>query len=108
MLCILALMSSIRYKVSKLLLLYVIRELAAKNPLSDKSNVIITCLTPGACRSDIFRDEAPWLQSVIMSVALNIFARTTEVGARTLVHGVSPDLGPEAHGAFIMDCKVAE
>ena len=34
------------------------------------------------------------------------FARSTEVGGRTLVHAVSPDLEAEAHGKFLMDCKI--
>jgi hypothetical protein len=38
---------------------------------------------------------------------ISLLARTTEVGSRTLVHAVQPDLEPVAHGAFLMDCKIA-
>ena len=99
---------SIRYKVSKLLLLYAVRSIAAKSPVSPKSNVVINYLTPGACKSDIFRDEASWLQRLIMTIGIAMFARTTEAGSRTFVHAVQPDVGKDTHGAFLMDCKVAE
>ena len=39
---------------------------------------------------------------------MNVFARTTEVGGRALVHAVSPDLGVDAHGKFLMNGKVAK
>ncbi|KAB2570175.1 Short chain dehydrogenase sol3 [Lasiodiplodia theobromae] len=96
-----------RYKVSKLLLLYGVRALAQLSPLTPESNVIIDNLTPGACKSDIFRDDVNWFQRIIMNLAISLIARTTEQGSRTLVHAVKPELGPEAHGAFLMDCKVA-
>lgn len=33
-----------------------------------------------------------------------MFARTSEVGSRTLVHGASA--GPESHGQYVPDCKI--
>ncbi|KAK8192777.1 DNA repair protein RAD50 [Phyllosticta capitalensis] len=42
-----------------------------------------------------------------MTTAVSLFARTTEVGSRTLVQAVSPMLGPEFHGAFVWDCRPA-
>ncbi|KAK4992042.1 hypothetical protein LTR50_001438 [Elasticomyces elasticus] len=95
-----------RYKVSKLLLLYAVRELAARNPLSSSSNAIIDYLTPGACKSDIFRDDLSYVQRLGIGIGTALMARTTEVGSRTLVHGVSSDVSEEAHGAFLMDCRV--
>ena len=95
-----------RYKVSKLLLLYAVRNIAAKSPVSPKSNVVIDCVTPGACRSELFRDYASWIEQVIKSIAIALIARTTEVGSRTLVHAVKPDIGEESHGTFLSDCKV--
>ncbi|KAK7555067.1 retinol dehydrogenase 12 [Phyllosticta citricarpa] len=96
-----------RYRTSKLLLLFAVRALAKASPLSEKSNVIINCMTPGACMSDIFRDDVHWLQKKVIYGAMSMFARATEVGARTLVQAISPALGTEYHGAFVMDCKVA-
>lgn len=96
----------LRYRVSKLLLLYAVRSIAAKNPVSPKSNVIINYLTPGACNTDIFRDDIGWIQKAIISALVAIIARTTEAGSRTLVHAVRPEIGEDTHGAFLMDCKV--
>ncbi|KAF2798821.1 NAD(P)-binding protein [Melanomma pulvis-pyrius CBS 109.77] len=96
-----------RYNVSKLLLLYTVREFTARSPLGSQSNVVIDYLTPGACKSDIFRDDMGWLRRAMMSVATFLVARTTEVGSRTLVHAAKPEIENEAHGAFLMDCKVA-
>ncbi|KAF2871560.1 hypothetical protein BDV95DRAFT_572280 [Massariosphaeria phaeospora] len=95
-----------RYNVSKLLLLFNVRELAARSPLSPSSNVVINYLTPGACQSDLFRDDMGWLRAVIQGVLVKLIARTTEVGSRTLVHSVKPDIEDNAHGAFLMDCRV--
>jgi hypothetical protein len=83
-----------------------VRELAARNPISPQSNVVINCQTPGACKSDIFRDDISWISQMFQSAMLAVFARTTEVGARTLVDAIRPDLEDAAHGRFLMDCKV--
>jgi hypothetical protein len=89
-------------------LLYFVRILAKLSPLGPESNVIINNLTPGACKSDIFRDEVGWFKAMMMGLGMALIARTTEVGSRTLVHAINPDLDPRAHGAFLMDCKIAK
>ena len=95
-----------RYPLSKLLLTYAVREIADRSPITPDSDVIINVLTPGACKSDIFRDETTWATALLKAFIQNVIARTTEVGGRTLVHGAAPDLAKDAHGAFLMDCKV--
>jgi hypothetical protein len=70
--------------------------------------VIINVQTPGACKSDLFREEGTALSKAVSLVMFALFARTTETGARTLVHAISPELEGEAHGAFLMDAKVQE
>ncbi|KAF1923397.1 retinol dehydrogenase 12 [Didymella exigua CBS 183.55] len=99
---------SSRYGVSKLLLMWAVRDMAQRYPFSDQSDVLITCLTPGLCQSSIVRDEESWIVSILRRFAIGIIARSTEVGSRTLVHGVKPELGDECHGAFLMDCKVCK
>jgi len=94
------------YNVSKLLLLYAVRSIARLSPVTPDSPVIINCLTPGACTSDIFRDDTSWSQKIIMGVAMKIVARTTEAGSRTLVHAAGPDVGVGTHGKFLMNCQV--
>jgi NAD(P)-dependent dehydrogenase (short-subunit alcohol dehydrogenase family) len=94
------------YQLSKLLVYYAHRSIAAQNPVSSDSNVIITVMTPGACSSDLFRDDAGYVQKLMMSAFFGAMARTTEVGGRALVHAVNPDLEAEAHGKFLMDCRI--
>lgn len=43
---------------------------------------------------------------ILMAGMKAVFARSTEVGGRTLVHAVIPDLSPDMHGKFLMDCKL--
>jgi hypothetical protein len=97
-----------RYATSKLLLLYAVRDIAARSPLSPDSNVVINVMTPGACKSDLFREDLNVFLRIIQSTLMRAFQRSTEVGGRTLVDAVRPDLGDNTHGAYIMDCKVAE
>lgn len=89
--------------MSKLLLLFGVREFAKRNPVSEKSPVIISILTPGFCKSNIFRDGD--FTDKIFGVMANLIGRTTEVGSRTLVHAASPIHGREEHGAFLWDCE---
>jgi hypothetical protein len=65
-------------------------------------------LTPGMCHSNLFRDDKPWLHSVIGRFMMRILARPTATGGAALVDAVRPEISLEAHGAFLMDCKTAE
>lgn len=94
------------YSISKLLVFYATRRVAALNPVSEKSNVIVSVQTPGACKSDLFREEMGGFAKLVMSIGVALLARPTDVGARTLVHAVSPEVPVEAHGGFLMDCRV--
>lgn len=96
-----------RYQLSKVLVFYGLRELARRSPLNDDSDVIMSVVTPGACKSDIFRDEKGSVGKMAMAAGQAVFARTTEVGSRTLVHGVIPELPAQFHGRFGQDCKLA-
>lgn len=94
------------YNTSKLLQLYAVRSIAALSPVSEKSNVIINYLTPGACHSDIFRDDDPWYSKFLMGLAKFLMARTTEVGSRTLVDAAKPEIGQDSHGAYLQNCSI--
>jgi len=65
-------------------------------------------MTPGMCKSDIFRDDTSWIVNFGKALMLFLLARSTEVGGRTLVHAVKPDLEVDAHGAFLMDAKIGK
>lgn len=94
------------YAYSKWLVYQASRRIAESHPLSKESNVIINVQTPGACKSDLFREEDTALSKAAKWVMFALFARTTETGARTLVHAVGPQLEREAHGEFLMDARV--
>jgi hypothetical protein len=97
-----------RYSTSKLFLLYAIREIANRSPVTPESNVIVDTMTPGLCHSNLFRDDKPWLHAIIERILMGILARSTATGGAAIVDAVRPDLPVEAHGAFLMDCKIAE
>lgn len=62
-----------RYAVSKLIQVYVVRELASR--IAPKSsNVIINCMTPGACQSD-FNRESAGIGKLIQKVMEAVIAR---------------------------------
>ena len=46
------------------------------------------------------------MAAYILTVAKSLFARTTEVGGRTLVHSAAA--GEESHGKYMTECKVRE
>ena len=50
--------------------------------------------------------EYKGLTWLIFTIASAIFARSTEVGSRTVVNGA--DGGEETHGEYLDDCKVGK
>lgn len=88
-----------RYAASKLLEVFAVRELAPR--LAD-SGVILNMVNPGMCHSQLTRDDAGWTVWLVKKA----LARSTEVGARTLVAAAAA--GPESHGMYMSDGEVAE
>jgi len=89
------------------LLLYSVRELAARSPITPDSNVVITYLTPGLCHSDLLsRGEINGAVKLIEAIFMKLVARTTELGSRMLVHAVKPDIEEASHGKFLMDTLI--
>ncbi|TKA49472.1 hypothetical protein B0A54_00138 [Friedmanniomyces endolithicus] len=120
-----------RYNVSKLLEVFACREIARLHPVSDMRVTLnflskdpppthpprkpipsptpaehLTnpyCYTdPGLCHSELQRDVPSYLRPLVNTFML--LARTTEVGARTLVHAALA--GPETHGKYLSDNRV--
>lgn len=87
-----------RYPTSKLLEVLVVRQIA---PELEGSGVILNMLNPGLCHSELSRDSGMFL-----TVFKFFFARTTEVGSRTLV--ASAVAGPESHGKYMSDGQVED
>ena len=93
-----------RYNVSKLLEILYIRELA-QHVDTNNGGPILNLANPGLCMSDFDRNLSRVLQ-VIMGFFRRLLARTTEVGARTLVWPTSS--GIEGHGQYSADCTFNE
>ncbi|KJX98660.1 short-chain dehydrogenase like protein [Zymoseptoria brevis] len=94
-----------RYNISKLLEVFVCREIAQDHPVS-QLGMTLTFVNPGLCHSELIRPDAPAVLRMFMTVMKAVLARTTEVGARTLVDASLR--GQEDHGAFFSDCEVTE
>lgn len=69
----------------------------------DAPEVIVNCMTPGACKSDFDR-ESTGIGKLMGGIMAALLARTTEAGARTLVAGI--EAGVESHGGYMADCKI--
>ncbi|KAJ5546658.1 short-chain dehydrogenase/reductase [Penicillium frequentans] len=89
-----------RYMISKLMLILLVREMAAHVKDSD---VIINTFTPGYCESGLI-DDIKGVARVVLDLAKKATARTTEVGGRTLVAAIVP--WPESHGKYLNDSLI--
>ena len=87
------------YPTTKLLGIYIVREMAARKPV-DSCPVTINLTNPGLCKSELAREGSMQIQ--IMKFFL---ARTTEVGSRALVGGAIAR--SETHGKYLDKCEVA-
>ena len=104
-------MSEDRYNTSKLLVVFLVRQLAQAMSHSQSSGddtttpVIITAINPGYCRTQLFRHASPPL-SWIIATGLVLFGRTSEMGSRTLLAGATA--GQECHGKYMDSCVVRD
>lgn len=93
-----------RYPLSKLLVLYAVRELAERNKSSSqsgKASFIINTPNPSYCKSGLARETtgaAPQMMEKVL-------ARSTEEGSRALVYGVLA--GEESNGQYLDNCQVS-
>ncbi|KAH8909066.1 short-chain dehydrogenase/reductase-like protein [Coniochaeta sp. PMI_546] len=98
-------MSDDRYNTSKLLLTLIARELATQLASSASNPIILNIVTPGFCKSQIFRN-LPFPGKLGVGAFLAVIGRTTEVGSRTLVSAAAA--GGETHGKYLDSCQVSE
>ncbi|KAK1761706.1 hypothetical protein QBC33DRAFT_502373 [Phialemonium atrogriseum] len=90
-----------RYPLSKLLVLYGVRELAQRSEAAGrKESFIINTPNPSYCKSDLGRE----MVTFGARAAEKILARSTEEGSRTLVHAVFA--GKESNGQYLTNCHV--
>ncbi|KAL2835981.1 hypothetical protein BJY01DRAFT_63091 [Aspergillus pseudoustus] len=83
-----------RYELSKLLEVLLVQELAGH--VRGSTDVIVNMLNPGLCHSALARDSGWQLRAMKL-----VLARSTEVGSRTLVAGITTGL--EGHGTYMTD-----
>lgn len=99
-----------RYNVSKLLVIYAVRELAqrANNGSTSKSHSgkinIINTPNPSFCKSSLMQGTAAG-RSKGGQTFERLLARSTEEGSRALVHGVIA--GSETSGQYLTNCHVS-
>lgn len=91
----------LRYAVTKLLEILLVRHLASVTADTGKPTIIFNTLTPGACKSDFFRENS----SFAMTAMQKVIGRATEVGGRTLVAAAAA--GEESHGKYMADGVVS-
>ncbi|KAL8956437.1 MAG: hypothetical protein Q9183_006302 [Haloplaca sp. 2 TL-2023] len=92
-----------RYNVSKLLEVFYVRELASKlSSSSSKPAIILNCVNPGLCHSELALKGGDPLVLKIMKFFL---ARTSEAGSRNYLAATS-ELGEESHGSYISACRI--
>jgi hypothetical protein len=90
-----------RYPLTKLLVIYAVRELAERTRGSDKGACVTNTPNPSFCKSNLANESA---DSQEFKTFEKILARSTEEGSRVLVHGLLA--GPETNGQYLSDCKV--
>lgn len=93
-----------RYFLSKLVVMQCVQQLALripKHPQSTGPMVIVNCVNPGWCKTELFRqdDGGFWGRNL-----LKMIGRTSEVGARTLTSAIAA--GNETHGKYLSECQV--
>lgn len=97
-----------RYQTSKLLEVFVVRQLAQDMtaPSSKtKGSVILNTLNPGFCRTALFRSNT-WPAYILIRVMSTLIGRSSEVGSRVLVYAAAA--GPETHGKWLDTCEIRE
>jgi NAD(P)-dependent dehydrogenase (short-subunit alcohol dehydrogenase family) len=90
-----------RYPLSKMLVLYAVREFAEQSESSGKGSCIINTPNPSFCKSNLAHESQG---SRGFRVAEKLLARSSEEGSRVLVHGLLA--GKETNGQYLSNCQV--
>jgi len=97
----------VRYNVSKMIELLLVRELASEITKSQKEgNVVASLINPGAVDTAIMRHNEGKAFAVLMAGLRKFVMRTAEEGGRTLVFAAYG--GKETHGKYLDDCTVGK
>ena len=88
-----------QYSISKLLAMFIVRELAAlATTPGGEPEVLVTSCCPGACVTDLGRQYNRWYERLAMFLLAPIITRTVEEGSRTLVSATA--LGSESQAGY--------
>ncbi|KAF3063490.1 Retinol dehydrogenase 11 [Daldinia childiae] len=90
-----------RYSLSKVLVLYAVREFAERTSSSGKGACIINTPNPSFCKSNLANESQGTRGFKIFE---KLLARSTEEGSRVLVHGLLA--GQETNGQYLSNCHV--
>lgn len=93
-----------RYFLSKLIVHLCARELAhglSASTADKQHRVVVNHVNPGWCRTDLFRNKG---ENIASRILLPIIGRTSEMGSRLLVYGVTA--GKETHGQYLSECQI--
>ena len=90
-----------RYALSKILVIYAVRELAARPAAGVKGPGILNTPSPSFCKSNLEHEKK---DSRGFKAFESLLARSMEEGSRALVHGLLA--GEESHGQYLSDCAV--
>jgi retinol dehydrogenase-12 len=91
-----------RYSISKLLEMFMVRQLAENWKAKGKNQIIVNGVNPGMASTDLATEMVPGL---VLAIVRFVFAsRTTAYSARTLVDGAVK--GEESQGEYLSDCHV--
>ena len=86
--------------------MYGVQELAELQSISQEEGRVVTNhVNPGWVVTEVMR-EWMGLKQMMYRITRSVFARTTEVGARTLVNAAEG--GEETHGQYMDDCRVGK
>lgn len=70
-----------------------------------KGSVVLNTLTPGFCRTSLFRDNK-FPASVFLKLISILIGRSADMGSRELVYAAAA--GPETHGMWLDSHEVRE
>jgi NAD(P)-dependent dehydrogenase (short-subunit alcohol dehydrogenase family) len=91
---------TMRYPLSKLLVLFGVRAFADKLAKDKGRLVVINTPNPSWCKSQLMRESS----SAALRFGERILARSTEEGSRALVHAILS--GEESSGQYLNNCQV--
>lgn len=91
-----------RYPVTKVLNVLLTREFSSR---IDGSGVVVNMVDPGFCHSRLSRENMG-VEALVFNLFKRIFARTEEVGARTIV--AAAVAGRSSHGQYMVNGVVAD